>query len=298
MEACHSLRIDKSWLIPQPTQLRPLSIRSATMTDRSATMTDGSAVTAEPTQGDLETFGRALDDIGVSTLNPNQFLNNCVSVSISKLLAYRDVHEFWHDTLHGDLPDTSLTFPQIKNLISKTGWEFKWQMYTSSNKESAYSKMRPIRSPEYPNAVFSLVMYTRLHGVAHCVVSGAWHDAVETDLNEYSHMGFKFTCYQRDQYGINVLPEVKAAQKIIVIHLRCPHNTSQHEEWIDRTFWRMIERRRDPVLRAKRLKIVQNAIKLFGLTPLTPSEEETLYFSPLFNSRDGPSGETSAESPF
>ncbi|KAI0448411.1 hypothetical protein F5B21DRAFT_121756 [Xylaria acuta] len=232
--------------------------------------TNQKATTAEvPTQGGLETFGRGLEHLGIPTVNPNQFLNNCVSVTIAKLLAYRDVHEFWHDVLNGDLPDLPLTFPQIKKLISRTGWTFSWSVYQTSDGKSAYLNMRDDTKRLLPFEHFYAVAYTRADGVGHCVVSSPWRE-IEHGLHPQhnSPFGLSFTCYQKDKYGTDVLHEVQAAQKVVMFILRCPRNTPQHTAWRERLVLRICDRRRDLPWWTRRLEMLNEALRVLGSEPL------------------------------
>lgn len=213
----------------------------------------------DPREGDLSTLGSGLDLFGISTLNPNQFLNNCVSVTIAKTLGYSNVHEFWKDTLGGDLPDKPLSFGQIKQLLHKTGWEFKWKVYQPSGGKSAHHNLRTdlVEGPGW--GPFRMVAYTRDGGIGHCVVSGP---VCELDHNP------EFTCYQQETHGIDVSHEVQASDRLFMFFLRCPHDAPQWEPWRERIFWRMIERRRDPVWQAKRLETFNNALKILGRKPI------------------------------
>ncbi|KAL2075984.1 hypothetical protein VTL71DRAFT_927 [Oculimacula yallundae] len=112
-------------------------------------------------QGDLSTIGSGLDLFGVSTLNPNQFLNNCVSVTITKILAYSNVHAFWQDTLQGDLPDEPLSLDQTKQLLRKTGWGFEWRVYRPCNGKSAYYNLQSEFNAGAESSPFRGVAYTR-----------------------------------------------------------------------------------------------------------------------------------------
>ncbi|KAI1300916.1 hypothetical protein F5Y03DRAFT_363290 [Xylaria venustula] len=248
-------------------------------------MTSRNATEAELLQSDLETFGQTLEHSGVLTINPNGLVNNCVSVSIAKLLAYRDVHEFCHDVLHTDLPDLGLTFCEIKRLISRTGWNFTCTVYTSSGGESAYSKMHRDLYPSRPSAgPFHVVAYTRSDGVGHCVIRNPWDEMVTQRLDTPSGQSLPFTCYQRDKYGTNVDHEVQAAEKLVVFNLRCPRTTAQYDTWMNRLCLRTMERRRDLVLRVRRMQLVNDALKALGESPLSPSEEAAFHYKRHLNS--------------
>jgi hypothetical protein len=200
-------------------------------------------------------------------LNPNQLLNNCVSVTITKILAFRNVHEFWHTILGGDLPDTPLGISQIIKLLNLTGWDFTWKIYQACDKKSAHHhlKLDVFDQPRLGN--FRALVYTRDGGAGHCVVSGA---AAEMESS------YEFACYQQETYGRNVLHEVQAAEKLFMIFLRCPRDTPQWIKWQDRYFWRMVERRSDPVWKAKRLESMNSALEAIGLKPLEAWPEDTI----------------------
>ena len=83
-----------------------------------------------PLHGNLSTFGKAAElSFGASDVNPNNYLSNCVSVTMAKNLGYTNVHKFWKDIYGYDLPDVPLTFPQIIELGKRTGWKCSWVAY-------------------------------------------------------------------------------------------------------------------------------------------------------------------------
>ncbi|KAI2617148.1 hypothetical protein GGR54DRAFT_215787 [Hypoxylon sp. NC1633] len=217
-------------------------------------------------EGNLETFGRCLELSGISSVNPNQFLNNCVSVTITKLLAYRDVHEFWRETLHGDLLDRPLSFKEITLLLSKTGWDFTWKVYQPCSGASAYLNMKQDHWRIFADrSPFRALAYTRRNGIGHCVVSSPLTELLHDDDECW---GQNFICYQNDTYGVSVQTEVLDAEKLIVFFLHCPQHTPQWDAWHDRRYLRMSERRRDPVWWNRRLEGVNKCLEILGVSPL------------------------------
>lgn len=214
-------------------------------------------------QGELPTFGRALELIGGSSaLNPSHFINNCVSVCIAKILAYADVHEFWRSTIGTDLPDVSLSIEQTIQLLGRTGWDFSWRIYQSSSSSSDGDDSSPAtRSRGFVDepalGSYRMLVYTRGGGgggVGHCVVSGA--AAGEVD--------YQFVCYQQATYGADATREVQAADKAMVFYLRPPADGPQREAWLERLFRRAVERRSDPVWQSRRLRTLNNALRVLG----------------------------------
>jgi hypothetical protein len=79
------------------------------------------------TTGDLDSFGKALEEIefwGASSTNPNDMRNNCVSVSLARMEHYRDVGHLWESLYCEPLPDTPLKLSQVKDLVRLTNYEF------------------------------------------------------------------------------------------------------------------------------------------------------------------------------
>lgn len=197
-------------------------------------------------------------------------------MTIAKVLAYRDVHEFWHDTLKGDLPDIPLTINQIKQLIAQTGWEFTWKAYLSCIGKSAYDNMKHDFIMEPWKGTLRALAYTRGDKTGHCVVNSAISELEQENDIAYSY----FTCYQNETYGVNVRHEVQASETMIMFILNSPRHTAQWHAWLFRLSCRTIERRRDPVWWRKRLEIINKHLKVLGQEPMQPPSGDG--FNPSF----------------
>ncbi|CAG9948299.1 unnamed protein product [Clonostachys rosea f. rosea IK726] len=221
-------------------------------------------------EGDVSTFGQSLDAFGFSTLNPSQLQNSCVSVTIAKLLAFRDVHHFWRDTIGGDLPDAELTLDDIQELLRRTRWQFKWRAYKPEAGKSAYSLLlKDVYASKPDTGILWGTLYSRDGRPGHCVVSGPLANIGSlprpTDKSLDTHM---FTCYQSDTYGVNVEHEVQAADKLLLFFLYCPREAPQWKEYLDRSYRRMIERREDPLWQERWLETVNRALAALGVEPI------------------------------
>ncbi|VUC25108.1 unnamed protein product [Clonostachys rosea] len=224
-------------------------------------------------EGDISS--QSLDAFGLSTLNPNQLQNSCVSVTIAKLLAFRDVHHFWRDTIGGDLPDAVLTLDDIQELLRRTRWQFRWRAYKPEAGKSAYSLLvkdmyKDVYAFKPDTGILWGTLYSRDGRPGHCVVSGPLANVGSlprpTHKSLDTHM---FTCYQFDTYGVNVEHEVQAADKLLLFFLYCPREAPQWKEYRDRSFWRMIERREDPLWQERWLETVNRSLAVLGVEPIT-----------------------------
>ncbi|SPO01954.1 uncharacterized protein DNG_04627 [Cephalotrichum gorgonifer] len=192
-------------------------------------------------------------------------LNHCVSVSISKILAYSDVHEFWQDNLGGSLPDTPLSVHQTVELIASTGWTVTWKVYLPWNGNSACRNLQ--LDPKFHAGAFRAVAYTQKGRVGHCVTSGLLRHKYPMTLP----MSYpSFMCYQRDKNGIDVSHEVEAAENVFVFHLQCPEATPQWYSWQDRVFRRMVERRGTDAARQAQYERIWEHLRTAGLLETQP----------------------------
>ena len=221
-------------------------------------------------EGDLSTFGQSLEAFGFSTLNPSRLKNSCVSITLAKLLAFRDVHDFWSDTIGGDLPDTDLTMDEIQELLRRTQWQFKWLAYKSKGGMPAYSLLhKDLYTSQPETGILWGTLYTREGKVGHCVASGTVANIGSLPGSTAESLDIRmFTCYQSDTYGVNVAHEVQAADELLLFCLYCPRDTPQWKAYLDRSFWRMIERRADPLWQERWLKTVNHALAVLGVEPI------------------------------
>jgi hypothetical protein len=221
-------------------------------------------------EGDLSTFGQSLDAFGFSTLNPSQLQNNCVSITLAKLLAFRDVHDFWRDTIGGDLPDTELTLDEIQELLRQTRWQFKWRAYKTKGSKSAYSLLlKDLYTSQPEMGILWGTLYSREGRGGHCVVSGPVANIGSLPRSTADSLDIQmFTCYQSDTYGVNVGHEVQAADNLLLFFLYCPREAPQWKAYLDRSYWRMIERREDPLWQERWLETVNRALAAFGIEPI------------------------------
>jgi len=171
------------------------------------------------------------------------------------------VHEFWQETLGGDLPDLPLSVPEIIELIKRTGWAFTWKSYQPSNGKSAHDNLLPdlIGGPDI-DGFFRAVAYARKDRVGHCAVISGAIEQLESD--------YRFACFQQETYGLDVSEEVKAANVLFTFCLRCPRDTSQWHAWVNRRILRTLERRRDPVWKEKRVGAINRALTQLGMEQL------------------------------
>jgi hypothetical protein len=70
---------------------------------------------------------------GYSSLNPNRMSNNCVSVTLAKILGYADVHELWDQLLGAQLLDQPLGEADMQWLLNKTGLRFVFRVIHDSS---------------------------------------------------------------------------------------------------------------------------------------------------------------------
>lgn len=188
----------------------------------------------------LRTHNLEYNPFETSLLNPKKFRHNCVSITIAKILAYRDVHEFWGETLGYDLPDRDLQIPEIIDLISKTGWQWKSKEYEGSNGISAYEYMIYDLQNIYQDPVsktmegpFCALLYFRVDGSGHSIVVSSTTKMKGDDYDIRSSFP-SFTCYQNVTSGTNLLHEVRAAVSMIMFVLKCPTDTQLWHEFIYR----------------------------------------------------------------
>ena len=182
--------------------------------------------------GTVSTFGLPLSQVfGQSKLNPNNFKNNCVSVSIARLLSYRDVDDLWADTYRYPLPDHPLDYTAIIDLIQRTGWHFKWECYRLKPGKPIWKSLDPYDSLNLIDGALAALLYSRPDGTGHCVV---WGDMVS------SHVPI---CFQRHDEGTDLTHDILIhTDMVYLLRLKCPPSTEVHRRWLDRMVRRKLER--------------------------------------------------------
>lgn len=179
--------------------------------------------------GEISTWGTMLSAVcGASTLNPTNMINNCVSVSLAKLLDYKDVHELWNDIYGRPLPDNPMSTDQIVDLVQRTGWSFRWENYRIYPHLSVNECLRGAMEVGNHHGCAKAVLYARPDSTGHCVVL----DILQP------------LCYQHDSDGEDVEEDIKAnAEMVSLLRLKCPPETAMHRAWLDRKFRRIMEKR-------------------------------------------------------
>ncbi|KAK4124721.1 hypothetical protein N657DRAFT_330630 [Parathielavia appendiculata] len=124
----------------------------------------------EVNTGNMSTFFGAVDAMGfygATNINPTDMRNNCVSVSLCRLLGYANVQQLWRAAYGYDLPDQPLSERGIRNLCGLTGWLFQWQRFNQEPGVSAYDVM--MRDIQIRFTTLRAVLYIRANGTGHAV---------------------------------------------------------------------------------------------------------------------------------
>ena len=90
--------------------------------------------------GSETSFGRALEPLnlfGNSRLNPRDMKNNCVSVTLARLMEFSNVHDFWKDLFGHDLEDKPLDEKAIQDMLTRIVWTFEWVKMTRGQWEES-----------------------------------------------------------------------------------------------------------------------------------------------------------------
>lgn len=168
---------------------------------------------------------------GSSSLNPTNMTQNCVSVTLAKLLAHKDVYELWHDTYGSPLSDSPMSIDDVVNLVHRTGWSFRWEEYWIYPHLSTTECLRDADTLGHGYGCLTALLYFRPDGSGHCVVR---------DLSK----AFVPLCYQFDEDGTSFESDIKTnAKTVCLLRLKCPANTKMHQAWLDRLLLRTIEKR-------------------------------------------------------
>ena len=185
--------------------------------------------------GDLKTFGQCLDHMNLwgSDVNPNNMNNNCVSVSLCRLLGYANVYDCWGDTTKHNLPDQPLNIAQIVQLLAMTGWNFRWQLFEPqpAQSETAFqlllSRMQLNSNlPSYP-----VIAYIRSDKTGHAV-NGSFESqfgrTVLTDLRDY----------QQSTSGATDRADLEKSVAIMTFSMQSAVDKANEQklinEWLDR----------------------------------------------------------------
>lgn len=136
--------------------------------------------------------------------------------------------------------------------------------------KSAYSLLLKDLYTSQPEAgILWGTLYSREGKVGHCVASGPLANVGSLPRSTAESLDIPmFTCYQSDTYGANVGHEVQAADDLLLFFLYCPCEAPQWKAYLDRSYWRMIERREDPRWQERWLQTVNCALAVLGVEPI------------------------------
>lgn len=139
----------------------------------------------EEKTGTMSNFFGAVDAMGfygATNINPTDMRNNCVLVSLCRLLGYPNVQQLWRATYGYDSPGEPLDEKGIRNLCGLSGWRFNWQRFdqetvpptgpptdppTPPTTISAYDVM--LRDISIRFTTLRVVLYMRTDGTGHAV---------------------------------------------------------------------------------------------------------------------------------
>lgn len=159
---------------------------------------------------------------------------------------------------------------EIQELLRRTQWQFKWRAYKSNGGKSAYSSLLEDFYSSQPEAgILWGTLYSREGKGGHCVASGPLANVGSLPGSTAESLDIPmFTCYQSDTYGASVGHEVQAADDLLLFFLYCPYEAPQWKAYLDRSYWRMIERREDPRWQERWLQTVNRALTVLGVEPI------------------------------
>ncbi|KAF4962391.1 hypothetical protein FSARC_9500 [Fusarium sarcochroum] len=166
--------------------------------------------------------------------------NNCVSVSLARLQNSITVDELWKATYGQPLPDTPLNLEEIRELLRRTQWEYRWKTFVPSarEKQSAFQKLMKSFSPDYPTAF--VLLYTRTAGSGHAI--NGIYDFAEWKLP----VNWTFWDYQMTSEGEDRRSEVERATKIITLELELPTNSQTGDQ-----LWKQLKEREGKLIAKK-----------------------------------------------
>lgn len=205
-----------------------------------------SVLTSMADSGDLTTFGAALDSIGfwgASRLNPNDMCNNCVSVSLARMLNYDNVEKLWQALYGAPLPDAPLTFDQVLEMVGRTNHRWKWTVFAPRTRTLDWTRAKIAMSAHdhfvwscapnfntqkalqmygWRDEQMSLLLYIREDGTGHCINAISY--CKTTRIRDHHGVVWDFRDFQHDNNGQPdvCLEEVKQATRIVVLYWVTP----------------------------------------------------------------------------
>ena len=178
----------------------------------------------------LQTFGDAMKNVslwGASDVNPDDMRNNCVSVALAHLLGYNNVYELWAATYGGNLPDEPLPLLGIADLLDKTGWKFKWEIFFGKGTQSVFEAM--LSQIQCPGIAIPVLLYGRANNTGHAVNALFRKEPplFNTKLSELRD-------YQRSKDGTADLDDLKHAVRICAFSLVSSGDKGKEDALADR----------------------------------------------------------------
>jgi hypothetical protein len=179
--------------------------------------------------GNLSTFLDAVDAMGfygATHINPTDMKNNCVSVSVCRLLGYKNVQELWMATYGKVLPDQPMGEADIINLFSKAGWSFQWQRFRPDPNNSAHAVM--LRDIIIRYTTLRVVLYRRMDGSGHAV------NAIFSNLMGEGPRILRLADWQSHAMGEPVPGDLEGAVEITTLDLNWPTNVQAYMGLMER----------------------------------------------------------------
>ena len=171
----------------------------------------------------LTGFSSILGSYGMlesSVYNPGGLLNNCVSVTLAKLLGYRNCFELWQACRVSPRGDNPLRLSQIYNLLRATGKSIIYQSRPHLDQLDFFATWadKDFRAADVG------VIYSRQDGSGHCVVYHKPAIALrQSVLVKARELSGKFRCYQYNTFGEDVTSDLDAATlKLVFICVQTP----------------------------------------------------------------------------
>lgn len=186
--------------------------------------------------------------VGESKFNPEGSNNNCVSVTLAKIMLYPDVHVFWHNVLGYPWGSyRGMTYEELEKVIQISGWQFRRRVFRTGHGKTAFQKYCRVQHtfPSVGVGARQAACYWRKDGTGHCVESGVALNFAR-GRNYTDGIGFHFKCYQHHSDGVDVRKELEEAVEIVIYGLKCPPGTEQYLQWQNRLFWERIQIGKEP----------------------------------------------------
>ncbi|KAK4224459.1 hypothetical protein QBC38DRAFT_485468 [Podospora fimiseda] len=215
--------VSKSSVTPAATSKAPTtkppaqSSKAASKPTVAPTVPQGKAVQKNPApQNPKFKYGSGVGtlDQKLSSINPKGLDFNCASVSLARLLCYRNVHDLWKAAYGKDMTD-GLDWAQTEELIKCLGWDLKPQEFHPEGNppKAAYQNMK--QGVNFNSTTQIMVFYfakdPNLSG--HVINGVCW----VTD--EKRPLDFTFQDFQYVERGENRGRDVEDADHIIVVDL-------------------------------------------------------------------------------